>query len=155
MEKGFNSPPTPSELISVYNESEKNNPASIHYQRKLVRPKLNFGRVFFLVCLVFLGVLAISVVCYLITEILWLSIVVGLIVLFLVIIVFFKNIFIWFIKAYQRLAPEKVRNRCRFEPSCSQYMILAIEKYGVIKGVRKGLKRWKSCKPPNGGYDYP
>jgi putative component of membrane protein insertase Oxa1/YidC/SpoIIIJ protein YidD len=34
-------------------------------------------------------------------------------------------------------------------------MLLAIEKYGLIKGVTKGLKRIWKCKHPNGGVDYP
>jgi putative component of membrane protein insertase Oxa1/YidC/SpoIIIJ protein YidD len=34
-------------------------------------------------------------------------------------------------------------------------MLLAIEKYGLIKGIIKGLKRIWKCKYPNGGLDYP
>jgi putative component of membrane protein insertase Oxa1/YidC/SpoIIIJ protein YidD len=34
-------------------------------------------------------------------------------------------------------------------------MIMAIEKYGIIKGLFSGLKRLFSCHYPNGGYDYP
>lgn len=56
---------------------------------------------------------------------------------------------------YQRFAPEKVRASCLFTPSCSEYMLLAIEKYGVIKGVGKGIKRLRRCHPPNGGVDFP
>ena len=56
---------------------------------------------------------------------------------------------------YKAFAPKKMRDRCRFEPSCSTYMIMAINKYGLIKGVIKGIKRICRCKPPNGGIDYP
>ena len=56
---------------------------------------------------------------------------------------------------YKAYAPMRIREKCRFEPSCSTYMILAIEKYGLIKGFIKGIKRIKRCKPPNGGVDYP
>jgi putative membrane protein insertion efficiency factor len=56
---------------------------------------------------------------------------------------------------YQKNAPKRIRQSCRFEPSCSNYMLLAIEKYGLIKGVTKGLKRIWKCKHPNGGVDYP
>lgn len=62
--------------------------------------------------------------------------------------------FLW-IKLYQKFAPEKVRRSCLFYPSCSQYMLLAIEKYGFWKGFWKGLKRLGSCHYPNGGEDYP
>ena len=57
--------------------------------------------------------------------------------------------------AYKAWAPLEVRGKCRFEPTCSTYMILAIRKYGLIRGVIKGIKRIKRCKPPNGGVDYP
>ncbi|NSE52904.1 membrane protein insertion efficiency factor YidD [Coprococcus eutactus] len=72
-------------------------------------------------------------------------------------IVFFfsKSFCIWIIEIYQKYAPSKVRLSCRFEPTCSQYMKLAIYKYGVLKGVIKGVKRLTRCHPPNGGEDYP
>lgn len=41
------------------------------------------------------------------------------------------------IQFYQWTAPKRVRNSCRFEPSCSEYMISAINKYGVKNGVIK------------------
>jgi len=45
---------------------------------------------------------------------------------------------------------------CRFEPSCSAYMILAIEKYGSAKGLLKGIVRFFRCNPFFlGGEDYP
>lgn len=56
---------------------------------------------------------------------------------------------------YKAFAPLSVRGRCRFEPTCSTYMILAIKKFGVIIGVYKGIRRILRCKPPNGGVDYP
>lgn len=56
---------------------------------------------------------------------------------------------------YKAFAPLSVRGRCRFEPTCSTYMIMAIKKYGVLVGVIKGIRRIFRCKPPNGGVDYP
>lgn len=56
---------------------------------------------------------------------------------------------------YKAFAPMSLRDRCRFEPSCSTYMIMAINKYGLFRGVVKGLKRIRRCHPPNGGVDYP
>jgi putative membrane protein insertion efficiency factor len=45
---------------------------------------------------------------------------------------------------------------CRFEPSCSTYMILAIKKYGVFYGITKGIWRICRCNPyGRGGYDPP
>ena len=70
-----------------------------------------------------------------------------------------KGIILSIVKIYQQIAPKKIRLKCRFEPSCSQYMILAIEKYGVIKGVRKGRKRLSKCNNRGdglrGGFAYP
>lgn len=56
---------------------------------------------------------------------------------------------------YKAYASLEVRGRCRFEPTCSTYMIMAIRKYGLFRGVVKGVKRYRRCKPPNGGVDYP
>lgn len=70
-----------------------------------------------------------------------------------------KNIILSSVKIYQQIAPRKIRLKCRFEPSCSQYMILAVEKYGVIKGVCKGIRRLSKCNNRgdgmSGGFDYP
>lgn len=45
-------------------------------------------------------------------------------------------------------------NVCRYQPTCSQYMIEAIETHGVIKGVCLGTKRILRCHPWGGsGYD--
>ena len=66
-----------------------------------------------------------------------------------------KKLLIKLVKFYQRHAPKDMRDQCLFTPTCSEYMILAIEKYGAIKGFLKGFKRILRCKPPNGGVDYP
>lgn len=45
---------------------------------------------------------------------------------------------------------------CRFEPSCSRYMIGALQKYGLIRGTTKGIARVLRCHPWHpGGYDPP
>ncbi len=56
---------------------------------------------------------------------------------------------------YKATAPMEVRGKCRFVPTCSTYMIMAIQKYGLIFGIIKGVRRLLRCKPPNGGIDYP
>lgn len=77
------------------------------------------------------------------------------IIITLEVFIFIKPIAIWFVRLYQRYAPASTRQSCLFEPSCSNYMIMAIEKYGFYRGVIKGLKRLKRCHQPNGGIDYP
>lgn len=74
---------------------------------------------------------------------------------FIYICCIFKKTAIWLVRFYQNKAPDEVRLRCVFEPSCSVYMIMAIEKYGAIRGIYKGIRRLLRCHPPNGGEDYP
>ncbi len=59
------------------------------------------------------------------------------------------------VRAYQMvLAPLLPPNTCRFSPTCSQYAIDAVQKYGVLKGCWKGVKRIGKCHPFHpGGYD--
>ena len=43
---------------------------------------------------------------------------------------------------------------CRFRPTCSEYMMDAVEKYGALRGVWLGVKRLARCHPFHaGGYD--
>lgn len=67
----------------------------------------------------------------------------------------FKEVCFYLIKLYQQRAPKRIRGHCRFEPTCSTYMLLAIDKYGVFKGSYTGVKRILRCKAPNGGIDKP
>ena len=65
-----------------------------------------------------------------------------------------KYICIKLIKLYQRFISPLLGNRCRFYPTCSQYALDAISKYGVLKGVFISFKRIMRCHPFNkGGYD--
>ena len=60
------------------------------------------------------------------------------------------------IRAYQVTLSPLIGPVCRFEPSCSRYMIGALRKYGVLKGVWKGTGRVLRCHPWHpGGYDPP
>ncbi|MBR2972150.1 MAG: membrane protein insertion efficiency factor YidD [Clostridia bacterium] len=65
-----------------------------------------------------------------------------------------KRTVIWLVHLYQNKAPDEVRLKCVMEPSCSVYMILAVEKYGVIRGVYKGIRRLFRCGDVS-GVDYP
>lgn len=62
--------------------------------------------------------------------------------------------FILLVKFYQKAISPLMPNVCRYQPSCSQYMIEAIETHGVIKGIYLGIKRILRCHPWGGkGYD--
>ena len=66
-----------------------------------------------------------------------------------------KRIVIKIIIYYQNNTSPYVRASCLYTPTCSEYMILAVEKYGTIRGLALGLKRIVKCRSPNGGIDYP
>ena len=60
------------------------------------------------------------------------------------------------VRAYQLLIRPLLPPMCRFEPGCSEYMILAVRKYGPLHGGLKGTWRICRCHPWNaGGYDPP
>ncbi|MBX3423470.1 MAG: membrane protein insertion efficiency factor YidD [Pirellulaceae bacterium] len=57
---------------------------------------------------------------------------------------------------YQRALSPLLGSNCRYQPTCSQYMIGAIIKYGVLRGVPRGAWRILRCHPfSRGGYDPP
>jgi len=59
------------------------------------------------------------------------------------------------IKAYQWiLSPMLGPNKCRYQPTCSNYALEALRKHGLIKGAFLSAKRILSCHPWGGhGYD--
>jgi uncharacterized protein len=59
------------------------------------------------------------------------------------------------IRLYQiLLAPLLPPGTCRFHPTCSQYMIDAIDRYGVLRGLWRGFRRILRCHPFHpGGFD--
>lgn len=66
-------------------------------------------------------------------------------ILIKIILFYQKNISIYF---------QKYGIKCKYYPSCSEYMRQAIDKYGCVKGIVKGFKRILRCNPlSKGGYD--
>lgn len=62
--------------------------------------------------------------------------------------------FITPIKIYQLFISPMLPNTCRHLPTCSDYTIEAINEYGVLKGIIKGLNRILRCNPlGSSGYD--
>lgn len=65
-----------------------------------------------------------------------------------------KKIFILLINFYKKNISPWFGKKCKYYPTCSEYTKQAIEKYGVIKGTIKGIKRILRCNPfSKGGYD--
>jgi len=134
-------------------------------ENKLYRPAINFQRTAFVV----LSVLCLNILISIVIEMCYVYFVLSdvrgtaylalfpkifLRVTFVALIVSLKYIFIWFIRIYQRYARSDTRLKCCFTPSCSDYAILAIKKYGVFIGAFKTVDRLLRCMPP-GGIDYP
>ena len=59
----------------------------------------------------------------------------------------FTNILIKLIKGYKFLISPLLGNSCRYLPTCSEYSIEALKKFGLIKGIYIILKRILSCHP--------
>ncbi|WP_366941359.1 membrane protein insertion efficiency factor YidD [uncultured Fibrobacter sp.] len=74
---------------------------------------------------------------------------------FITLSIFSKRILIGLVHVYQRYAPESRRRMCLFKPTCSEYAILALNKYGSIRGTIKTIGRLKRCKGGKYHIDYP
>ena len=65
-----------------------------------------------------------------------------------------KMVLIGLVRVYQGAVSPFLPNACRYSPTCSQYMIEAVQKYGPARGGWMGLKRISRCHPWGGhGYD--
>lgn len=66
-----------------------------------------------------------------------------------------KFLLLGLIRFYQYAISPLLPPRCRFRPTCSQYAVLAVKKYGVVKGSWLALKRISRCHPWGGCGDDP
>ena len=65
-----------------------------------------------------------------------------------------KYVGVFLIKVYQRTLSRLLPASCRFYPSCSEYGVQAMQKYGIFKGSWLAARRIARCNPFNpGGYD--
>ena len=66
------------------------------------------------------------------------------------------RVLILLVRVYQLTLSPLLGRCCRFQPSCSQYFIEAVQKYGAVRGAWRGLCRICRCHPFRpGGYDPP
>lgn len=130
-------------------------PRSVNYVRKLIRPHINWFSIILNLTLPLLFAAALVFIAVYFELKIALSVLAVCVLLLIYIIVRARSWMVALVLIYQRYAPSTVRNKCRFEPSCSQYMVISIQKYGAIKGLIKGIKRIKRCNVNGGGFDYP
>ncbi len=65
-----------------------------------------------------------------------------------------KRVMLGLIGAYRKRVSPLLRQRCRYEPSCSGYATQAIERFGVIRGATLAAWRVVRCNPfSHGGFD--
>ena len=65
-----------------------------------------------------------------------------------------RSVALALLRFYKRLISPLLPPMCRFEPTCSVYMMRAVEKYGALRGIWLGLRRLTRCHPFNpGGWD--
>ena len=61
---------------------------------------------------------------------------------------------VWLLGAYKRYLSPWLPPACRFEPTCSEYMAQAVERFGTARGILLGTRRLLRCHPfCAGGFD--
>ena len=136
--------------IDVYDSDD---PRSLRYIRKYNRPVIHWWAIYTSVIIVACLIFMVFIICKKLVNI-RLAIGSSVVFLLLILTLFGKSIAITLVKIYQCYAPVKIRKRCRFEPSCSEYSLQAFEKYGFFKGMLLTIKRLHRCNPSGGGFDY-
>ena len=58
-----------------------------------------------------------------------------------------KQVLTWLVRGYQRFISPLLPPSCRYYPTCSTYMIQALQKHGAIKGSLMGIARILRCNP--------
>jgi uncharacterized protein len=65
-----------------------------------------------------------------------------------------QTVVIALLRFYKRWMSPLLPSSCRFHPTCSEYMLEAVRKYGTARGVWLGVKRLSRCHPfHEGGFD--
>jgi len=66
----------------------------------------------------------------------------------------FRSVILSLLRGYKRFISPLLPPMCRFEPTCSVYMMDAVAKYGSLRGIWLGIRRLGRCHPFNpGGWD--
>jgi putative membrane protein insertion efficiency factor len=66
----------------------------------------------------------------------------------------FRWLFVLPIRAYQRLISPLIGQHCKYYPSCSEYAVQAVQRFGILRGLVLAGWRLLRCNPwSDGGYD--
>lgn len=67
-----------------------------------------------------------------------------------------RAILISLLEFYKKAISPHLKTQCKFYPTCSEYSMMAIKKYGTMKGLFKTAYRLLRCNPfSDGGIDFP
>lgn len=111
-------------------------------ERPLYRPPVTYGKALAIVSVAVLCLAGAAVGVFFLLSLLGFSLDVLLYIvmyLFLVALFFARRLAVLCIRLYQHYAPEEVRRRCLLKPTCSEYAIAVIKKYGFVIG---SIKTW-------------
>jgi uncharacterized protein len=65
-----------------------------------------------------------------------------------------RELLIALLRLYKQWISPMLPTACRFQPTCSEYMLQAVERHGAVRGVSLGLRRLLKCHPFHaGGFD--
>lgn len=65
-----------------------------------------------------------------------------------------KKVLIWLVRFYQQAISTRKPPCCKYIPTCSQYALEALERFGAVKGTALAVWRVLRCNPfSRGGYD--
>jgi len=66
------------------------------------------------------------------------------------------GLIVFLVRCYQKVIRPVLPPSCIYQPGCSEYMVLAVRKYGPVCGAAKGVGRICRCHPyGKGGEDWP
>jgi putative component of membrane protein insertase Oxa1/YidC/SpoIIIJ protein YidD len=132
-------------IVTLRPEGSPNNEQFVVRKRELYRPKTNYWK----------AAINMAIPVMISIGICFFDVRIACVFFCLYVLIKMRLIAEWCIRLYQQYASDEMRMACVFEPSCSEYMILSIRKYGVIRGIAKGIDRLGRCRAPNGGEDFP
>jgi len=142
-------------IQSLFPEADAGDPRSINYQRKLNRPVILWGSLIINIIVMLILLAGIFYMTRYWGGPRWVALLNTVMFMLGYCSIRLKRITISIVHLYQHFAPDYIRKKCRFEPSCSEYMILVVSQYGAFKGIHKGVQRLKRCNHHGGGYDWP